>query len=239
MGDNTGKKNPFARFFRMLVENRWFFACTASMCATIIGISLTFGINSCRESRKTRKEMQKSMLQAVDNLNERLEEVEEWVHILEKQNSVYNLTDSLYIAGVEIPDSLYEEFRYTLPYVRISGFDHDFEKIFRGSYQLWQVQNQNDKLSFYITQCYDGVNLIEQTCVELTESMLEKIGEINDSKGIARMSPREWTMVLLEDPRFQYYMSIRNVKTNVAAEILSQVQTDYKDNVIPDSEKLK
>lgn len=49
MEEKKENRDFFVRLFRLLVETRWFFTMTASGTATIIGISLTFGINSCRE----------------------------------------------------------------------------------------------------------------------------------------------------------------------------------------------
>ena len=179
------------------------------------------------------------MLQAVGNLGERFQDTEEWVDIIETQNRVYAVADSLYVNGLELPDSLCEEFRYTMPYIRLASYDHDFEKIFRGSYQLWQVQNSGDSLVYYISQCYDGLNIVESTCEELTESMLETIGAVNESKEFYRLNPREWSMALLADPSFQYYMSVRRVKADIISYIFSQAKTDYDVNVLTRSRQLK
>ena len=223
----------------MMWENSWFSAMTASGIATIIGIALTFGINSCLENRKIMHEMQKSMLQAVDNIDERFEDAQKWVEIIENQNRVYRQADSIYTAGGELPDSLCQAFRYTMPYIKISAFDHEFEKIFRGSYQLWQLQNRSDSLSFYIGQCYDGLNMVESTCQSLSESMLEQIGAINAVKHFHRLSPREWTIALISDPGFQYYMAVRGVKAAIVADILMQAREDYDTNVVVRSNKLR
>ena len=239
MKKGTAGKNFFAGLYRRLLEARWFFAATASLFATITGITLTFGINSCRETRRVHREMQKSMLQAVGNLEERFNDAEEWVDIIEAQNRIYTIADSLYVDGTRLPDSICEEFRYTMPYIRLASYDHDFEKIFRGSYQLWQVQNSGDSLVYYISQCYDGLNIVESTCEELTESMLETIGAVNESRKFYRMSPREWTMTLLSDPSFQYYMSVRRVKANIISDIFSQARTDYDTNVVSRSTRLR
>lgn len=239
MAEKSGKGNPVTRLFRQLIEARWFFAFSASLCATIIGITLTFGLNGLREAKRVKAEMQKSMLQAADNLQERIEEAQQWVDDIENQNRVYSLVDSLYTSGSEIPDSICEEFRYTMPYIRLSAFDHEFEKIFRGSYQIWQIQNDKDGLAFYIGQCYDGLNIVETTCADLTEEMLDEIGTINSKEGFYRLAPREWTMALISSPSFQYYMSVRKVKTDIALNILNSVKTDYAENVLPETEALR
>lgn len=212
---------------------------TVSVIATVLGIGLTFGIDGCVERRRQQEEMRKSMLQAVDNLGERFDDARKWVDRISAQNQAYREADSLYQAGAEVPDSLCEKVRYTLPYIKISAFDHEFEKIFRGSYQLWQLQNRSDSLAYYIGQCYDGLNMVETTCQALTEGMLEQIGAVNAVKGFHRLPPREWTLALLGDPQFQYYMSVRRVKGAVAAGILEAATADYEANVIPRSERLR
>ena len=205
---------------------------TASTLATVIGIGLTFGIDSCVTRQKERKELRRSMLQAVDNLSERFDDTRYWLDKLTSQNRIYELADSLYAAG-NLPDSICEEFRYTLPYVKVSAFDHDFEKIFRGTYQIWQLQNKGDSLVYYIGECYDVLNSVERTCQTLTEGMLEQIGIVNASKHFHRLSPREWTVALITDPRFQYYMSIRWGKTTLASMILEEEKEVFDNKVIP------
>lgn len=237
--DKPKRKNPLARFFRMLVEARWFFTFSSSVCATVSGIALTFGINSCRETHRIHKEIVKSLIQASDNLYDRMEETRNWVAVINRENRLYTRADSILSASGTIPDSVALEFYNSLPYVRLSAFDHDFEKIFRNSYQLWQLQNSNDSLRFYIEQCYDGVNMVEQTCQILTDEMLELIGAVNASRNFYRTAPKEWTLTLITDPRFQYFMSVRRVKTQIASSILSQVSEDYDAKVLPGIEKLK
>lgn len=224
--------NHFIRLYRMLLDARWFFSFTASGCATIVGITLTFGINSCREQQRQKEEMKKSMLQATDNLRERFENVNDWIASIERQNQVYSIADSLYFSGSELADTLCDEFRYTMPIIRLSAFDHEFEKIFRGSYQLWQMKGANDSLAFYIGECYDGLNIVEATCETLTEGMLEQIGVINARDNFYRLPPKEWTVKLLESPEFQYYMSVRKVKARIASDILQMAFADYENNVV-------
>lgn len=233
------RSNRLKRAFQKLVEVRWFFTFTSSLCATVIGISLTFGINSCREARRAREEMRKSMLQASDNLNDRFNDAKGWLEIIEYQNEIYSEADSLYSTGSELPDSLCVEFWNAIPYVRIASYDHDFEKIFRGSYQIWQLQSREDSLAFDIGVCYDGLNLVENTCAELTEGMLEKIGEINSRERFYRLPPREWTETLLSDSDFQYFMVVRKVKSRVAADVFADTKDVFDTYVVPQSEKLK
>lgn len=231
--------NPVFRFFRMLVEARWFFTFSSGLCSTIIGISLTFGINSCRESRRLQRDVQKSMLQATENLGERIDEAKRWLSVIIEENKTYEVADSFLTVEGKIPQDISIDFYNSLPYVRLSSFDHEFEKIFRGSYELWQVHNNNDSLNYYISQCFDGLNIVETTCEDLTESMLELIGVINAEKNFYRSSAQEWTYTLVSNPKFQYYMSVRNVKSEIASAILEQVGEDYRNHVIPLSEPLR
>lgn len=231
--------NPVFRFFRMLVEARWFFTFSSGLCSTIIGISLTFGINSCRESRRLQRDVQKSMLQATENLGERIDEAKRWLSVIIEENKTYEVADSFLTVEGKIPQDISIDFYNSLPYVRLSSFDHEFEKIFRGSYELWQVHNNNDSLNYYISQCFDGLNIVETTCEDLTESMLELIGVINAEKNFYRSSAQEWTYTLVSNPKFQYYMSVRNVKSEIASAILEQVGEDYRTHVIPLSEPLR
>lgn len=227
------------RLWRRVRMKKWFSDLTSSTLATIIGIGLTFGIDSCIERQRKDRELRKSMLQAVDNLGERFDDTELWMQKILNQNRVYEIADSIYYATGTLPDSICEEVRYTLPFIKVSAFDHDFEKIFRGSYQLWQLQSANDSLAYYIGQCYDGLNTVETTCQTLTEELLVEIGQINAAKHFHRLSPREWTETLITDPQFQYYMSIRWGKATIASYILQEAKADYEKNVLARSRPLR
>lgn len=239
MKNDEKKGNVIVRFFRMLVEARWFFTFSASVCATVVGISLTFGINSCRETNRIKKEGRKSLVQASENLNERIEEARRWLSVINRENEIYEKADSILTSGAQLPDSVAMEFYNSFPYVRLSSFDHEFEKIFRGSYQLWQVQDINDSLYFYIRECYDGLNIVEETCLSLTEGLLQLLAEINVRNNFYRQAPQKWSNSLVTDPSFQYFMSIRSVKTDVADNILSDVEQDYENHVLPLSNKIR
>lgn len=232
MEEKKENRNFFVRLFRLLVETRWFFTMTASGTATIIGISLTFGINSCRESHRVKREAEKSMMQAIENLDERFDDAHAWMDIINNQTRVFRITDSINRCGGEIPDSLCDEFRNTMPFIKISAFDHEFEKIFRGSYQLWQLHNNNDSLAFYIGECYDALNTVESSCQRLSESMLEQIGICNATQPFYRLDNRQWTVALLNHPQFQYYMAVRGVKAAIASGILQEAKRDYNAHVV-------
>lgn len=233
MDSNNRKKNPIASFFRLLVETRWVFTFSASATATIIGISLTFGINSCRERQRVRGELEKSMVQASENLLERLEETHEWVEIIQRENRLYELADSFLKADGDIPDSVVTDFVNSIPYIRLSAFDHDFEKIFRGSYQLWQQYNSNDDLRYYIASCFDGLNVVEETCQEMTDEMLTQIEEINKTDNLFLLPKKDRINLLLKSHHFRFFMAVRAVKMQIAANILEEVQSEYDTYVVP------
>lgn len=52
--------NPIKSFFKQLIEAKWFYTFSASAMATIVGISLTFGLNSLRESNRKESEAKRS-----------------------------------------------------------------------------------------------------------------------------------------------------------------------------------
>lgn len=238
MSGNPIGNGTSSRRRRRLRRGRWWSDMTASGIATILGIALTFGVDSCVTRARERKEMRESLVQAVDNLKERFADTGEYMEIIEMQNAVYVTADSIYRLGALLPDSVCEAFRNTMPYVKISAYDHEFEKIFRGSYELWQLQHSSDSLAFYIGQCYDGLNTVETTCQKLGESLLEKIAVVNASKSFFRSeSDREWTLALLDDPEFQYYMAVRRVKAGITSEILKAAKSDYETNVVKRIEK--
>ena len=238
MGDAPERESRGGHVWRRIRVGGWFAELTASTLATMIGIGLTFGIDSCVTRQREKRELNKSLLQAVDNLGERFEDTRSWMDKITAQNDIYETADSIYSATGSLPDSICDKFRRTMPYVRVTAFDHDFEKIFRGSYQLWQLQNSNDSLVYYIGECYDVLNTVETTCQTLTEGMLEQIGEVNASKHFFRLSPREWTIALITDPQFQYYMSVRWGKMMIASALLEETEEEYETKVVALSKNL-
>lgn len=239
MGGNPERDNPSGHTWRRIRAGGWFAELTASTLATIIGIGLTFGIDAWVTKEKERKELNKSLLQAVDNLGERFKDTQYWMEKIEGQNRIYEIADSIYTATGDLPDSICQQFRYTMPYVKVSAFDHDFEKIFRGSYQLWQLQNNSDSLVYYIGECYDMLNTVETTCQTLTDGMIEEIGVINAAKHFHRLTPREWTLALITDSQFQYYMAIRWGKTLLASQLLEESLEKYDAKVILRSKHMR
>ncbi|MGN0191208.1 MAG: hypothetical protein ACI39U_06085, partial [Candidatus Cryptobacteroides sp.] len=154
-------------FFHKLFENRWFCSFTASATATVVGISLTFGINSCRDQRHKIMEAEKSVMEAVSNLSIRIDQVGEHIGLLEEQNNLFCYADSLFESGAGIPDSVCVMFKDIMPRIQTYVSDHGFEKVFRETYQLWQVLDQN-KLTNLINGCFEILNYTESLSEELT-----------------------------------------------------------------------
>lgn len=139
-----------------------------------MGISLTLGINSCRDNHRKKTEAEESVMEAVGNISIRTEQTGLYVGILEKQNEIYQLADSIYQSGAEIPDSICVKFKSTLPQIQTTISDHGFEKIFRESYQLWQVLDQKE-LTDLINCSFEILNYTETLSTDLIDSMLEQI----------------------------------------------------------------
>lgn len=213
------KENFLVRFYRRLIEARWFYTFTASATATVVGISLTFGINSCRDSLRKKTEAEQSVVQAVDNLRDRAGQVRHWSAVVEAQNRIYQTADSLYLAGTEIPDSVCEEFFMRLPVIQVSLTDHEFEKIFRGSYQIWQVLDQ-DRLKNDLDGCFETLNCMEPMCEDLIDTMMEQIMECNQSTPLSLTDARRFTESMLARPQFRFYMRLRIGKSMILSSLM-------------------
>lgn len=195
-------------FFGKLIEYRWFYTFSASATATIVGISLTFGINSCRDNHRKRAEAEESVMEAVGNISIRAKQMRQWCDLLEEQNRIYLTADSIYRSGTEIPDSVCVLFRETLPQLQTFLTDHGFEKVFRESYQLWQVLDQK-KLTDLINGCFEILDYTEPLCQELLESMLSHMEECNRETPFVGRDSRFFTEAMLARPQFRLYMSLR------------------------------
>lgn len=108
------------------------------------GISLTFGLNSLRESYRKKSEAKQSIMQALDNINDRIEQSHVWIRNLSIQDSVYRIVDDLHRTGKNIPDSTCVEFASQMPLMQVYLCDHEFEKLSRESYQLWQILDHKE-----------------------------------------------------------------------------------------------
>lgn len=107
--------NPIKSFFKQLIEAKWFYTFSASAMATIVGISLTFGLNSLRESNRKESEAKRSIMQALDNINDRVEQSHGWVQVLSGQDSIFQVVNELHQSGMAIPDSTCLEFATRIP----------------------------------------------------------------------------------------------------------------------------
>ena len=211
MKRNFGDK--IKSFFRKLVEYRWFYSFTASATATIVGISLTFGINSFLDKRHKVLEAEKSVMEAVSNISIRMNQLGGNIELLESQNDLFFYADSLFEAGKEIPDSVCVMFKAMMPKIQTNISDHGFEKVFRESYQLWHVLDQN-KLTNLIDGCFGILNYTEPLSNELLDSMIDQIVMCNDDTPLRGTDARFFTEAMLNRPKFQFYTSLRMGKVD-------------------------
>jgi hypothetical protein len=208
----SNNQNPLSRLYHKLCETRWFYTFTASCTATIVGISLTFGINGCRESHRVKQEAQESIMQAVKNLHDRADLVD---HLLEQTK----LQDSLYLTvlaykrnHVEIPDSLADACAGAMISDHETLADTSFEKIFRESYQLWQELDHDD-LTNKISKGYQLVNHIENFCQSSRLVLLQKLDETDFKESLWSGDPHLVTDILAQNRRLYFFMGMRYENT--------------------------
>lgn len=214
-------------WFRRLAENRWLYTFSASATATIVGITLTFGINSWRETSRKKAEAEESVMEAVTNISIRAEQVGKWCELLEQQNEIYLKADSINEAGGVIPDSLCVVFKATLPQIQTSLSDHGFEKVFRESYQLWQALDQN-KLTSLINGCFEILNYTESLSRDLLESMIVQIEDCNAQTPLVGTDARFFTEAMLRRPQFRFYMTLRVAKVEMLRANCITLEKFYK-----------
>jgi hypothetical protein len=218
------KKNPITRLYHKLCETRWFYTFTASCTATIVGISLTFGINGCRESRRVKQEAQESIMQAVNNLHVRADGIDEVLEHMARQDSLYLTVLYCNRHNIEIPDSLAYECVDAIISERYYVTDTSFEKIFRESYQLWQILDDDDLTSKIITS-FKMVDDIEQYCQYSQLALSEKLENTDFNESLWGNDDRITANILAHNQRLHYFMGKRyeNTKTNLnAAKLLHQ-----------------
>ncbi len=202
------KKNPMKRLFRKMCETRWFYTFTASCTATIIGISLTFGINGCRETRRAREEARESIIQAVDELHSRARKVEVGMRTILVQDSLFFIVNDMGDTGVEAADSTKNEFCNALFSWKDTRAHKSVEKIFTESYQLWQVLDQ-DELTELIGQAYDLINMLEEFKDKHTRQLFEEIKQCELSPRFINESWEGMYDKLLSNSEFCFYMTMR------------------------------
>lgn len=193
---------------------RWFYTFTASCTATIVGISLTFGINSCRDSRRVHKEARASIMQAVDNLHTRANYLDLVFSDLTKQDSLFTVVSELYTKNQVITDSLAQEFMQALCSYRPEINNNSFEKIFLGSYQLWQELEQDD-LTYLISALYSLANSLETYCHYHHEQIYKEMQKCTGlGTGLRTHSAiRNKIETLLNNDEFCFYMKSRSYST--------------------------
>jgi hypothetical protein len=215
------KNNLVAKFYNRLKETRWFYSFTASCAATIVGISLTLGVNSCSESRRARRVARESIVQAVDNLHTRSEQIDSYLRNISRQDSIYDVVADLYNSGATIPDSVADEFLNLIFSVQFNIADKGFEKIFLESYQLWQELDQNE-LTSMITSAYNMTDFLENFCQSHNNQMLQEIKQCGLEANFLDDEAAETTKQILSSKDYRFYMNTRSLHTkgmNVANEV--------------------
>jgi hypothetical protein len=206
------KQNPLSRLYHKLCETRWFYTFTASCTATIVGISLTFGINSCRESHRTKQEAQESVMQAVENLHNRADLIDDVLQHTALQDSLYLTILAYDRNNIEISDSLAAECAGTM----LSDFDTfsdtSFEKIFRESYQLWQVLG-HDELTDKISMGYSVVNHIEDFCQSSRLALFQKLDDTDFKETLWSGDTHEIIDILVNNRKLHFFMVNRYKNT--------------------------
>jgi hypothetical protein len=222
------KQNPFSRFYHKLCEARWFYTFTAGCTATIVGISLTFGINSCRESRRVKQEAQESILQAVHNLHSRSKGIDQALDLLARQDSLYMLINYYQVNHIEISDSLATEFIKTINENGGIVSDTSFEKIFRESYQLWQELDHDD-LTNKISLGYRIANYLEEYCQSSRQSLVQKLEDTDFNQSLWYDDSRVTTDVIAHNKKLYYFMGSRYFATRhqlIEAQFLHKTLAD-------------
>lgn len=202
---------PVSRLLDRLWENRWLYTFTASCMATIVGISLTFGLNSCRETRRARQEARESIIQAVENLHSRSLDIDDYLETISLQDSLYLEVSNLWYSDQQVPDSLVVAFGKALFSIRSNSSDQSFEKIFRESYQLWEVLDQ-DELTEMIRSAYVETNELEEYCISHNQMLQQKLEDCEFGNFMWK-SKGEILEKVKENEKFGYYMAIRNACT--------------------------
>lgn len=193
-------------FFQMLIEAKWFFTFTASVMATIVGISLTFGINSYRDHQRKKSEAKKLIVQAINNIETRRVQAEDMLEWLSYQDSLYQLVVGLDMEKKDIPDSTSNEAITALCHLQYNLHDVEFEKMFRNTYQIWQTLNQ-DSLTDLICKNFAFLNFLEPEFEKMNDGIWTQIYTLN---AITPLFEHENALdQLLQWPQFRMYMANR------------------------------
>lgn len=217
-------------FYNKLLEARWFYTFTASAMATIVGISLTFGLNSCRESNRKKSEAKQSIMQALDNINDRKNQSHSWIEGLSLQDSIFQTVNEMHRTGAAIPDSTCMEFAAKIPLMQVYLCDHEFEKMFRESYQLWQILGHDD-LRDRMTGCYELLNYIEETGKHIQTANFEVLAECNRTTPLDVSDYRKFTDELIDNPQFTFQMTFNRGQIYVLKQLERQLDDLYNEVV--------
>jgi hypothetical protein len=205
------RKNPLFKLIHRLWENRWLYTFTASCTATIVGISLTFGINSCREKRRARTEARESIIQAVENLHSRSLMIDDYLEVINLQDSLSQEVSIMWHSDQSVPDSVVTAFVQSLFKIKTYPTDQSFEKIFRESFQLWEVLDQDD-LTEMIRDAYITTNALEEYCLSHNQTLQQKLEDC-ELGNFMWMSINDIWEKLMADKKFCYYMALRYICT--------------------------
>lgn len=216
------------KFYKKLLDARWFYTFTASAMATIVGISLTFGLNSLRESNRKKSEAKLSIMQALDNIDDRIDQSHGWIQGLSSQDSIFQVVDEMYKSGVAIPDSTCMEFAGRIPLMQVYLCDHEFEKLFRESYQLWQILG-HDELRDKMTGCYELLNYIEDTGKQIQKSNFEVMAECNKTSPLDIADYRKFTYDLVGNPQFTFQMTFNRGNIYILKHLENELEALYQE----------
>jgi hypothetical protein len=209
----------FSKIYHKLIETRWLFTFTASCTATIVGITLTFGINSYRENRRVEQEARESIMQAIENLHLRADYIDIVFSDLACQDSLYNEVRELYSTNQEIPDSLSRAFLSSLLQYRPEIGNTSYEKMFLGSYQLWQELDK-ECFTYGLSAAFALSNSLEEYCHYHHQQIYI---EMQKCTGIGKSfrdhsNIMDKTKALMESDEFCFYMYSRAISTSAMQE---------------------
>jgi hypothetical protein len=146
------------------------------------------------------------------------------------QDSLYNLVINYHIANKEIPDSLSLEFINAVSNLIFDTHNTSFEKVYRESYQMWQVLDQ-DELAKMTEASYDLTNIVEDYCKKSNEQIWQKMGQCQGAgHAFVTHKAKELTEALINNEDFCFYMSSRGW-TTLAMNDIYKAQCDYMEKI--------
>jgi hypothetical protein len=237
-------RKTFSKIYHKLIETRWLFTFTASCTATIVGITLTFGINSYRESRRVEQEARESIMQAIENLHLRADYIDVVFSDMACQDSLYNEVKELYTANQEIPDSLAREFLASLLQYRPEIGNTSYEKMFLGSYQLWQELDRGS-FTYGLSAAFALSNSLEDYCHYHHQQIYTEMQKCTGLGNLFRdrASIEDKTKALLGCDEFCFYMYSRAISTSAMQErnelnhkLIEALDHEYADLIHGDEE---